>query len=53
MLKLGVEVAACKKDGDFAKALEFVLPYEKFCCQLAEKAESVELVRCGIVRRLK
>lgn len=37
MLKLGVEVAACKKDGDFAKALEFVLPYEKFCCQLAEK----------------
>ena len=34
---LAVEVAACKKDGDFAKALEFVLPYEKFCCQLAEK----------------
>ncbi len=37
MLKLSVEVAACKKDGDFAKALEFVLSYEKFCCQLAEK----------------
>ncbi len=25
----------------------------RICCQLAEKAESVELVRCGIVRRLK
>ena len=37
MLKPGVEVAACKTDGDFANALEFVLPYEKFCCQLAEK----------------
>ena len=34
---LAVKVAACKKDGDFANALEFVLPYEKFCCQLAEK----------------
>lgn len=32
-----VKIVVCQTDGDFAKALDFVLPYEKFCCALTEK----------------
>ena len=32
---------------------EFREAVGRICCQLAEQAESVELVRCGIARRIK